>query len=103
MRQREDWLARRQTLAGTIAKYQQDGKVAIVESGMDCDGVQYWGRACVVPAHVMFVMQWEENTEKWADGPFNWHLASPEEEIEYGSRDRGMEAFEDGHPHVIYY
>ena len=99
---REDWLEERRHLAAVIAKDAEDGEVAIIESGMDCDGVKYWGRACVVPASVMAVLLWEKRTEEWADGPFYWHIERPSAEVESGSRDLGMEAFEDGHPHVIY-
>ena len=100
----KDWLAEKEAVAKRIAELAENGKVAIIESGRDCDGVEYWGNVSIIPASVVAYNHWYDETDKWADGPFYGQLArvSDTEEVEYSSRDRGMEAFEDGHPHVIY-
>jgi hypothetical protein len=103
-RQRSDWLAGRQQLAAAIAAKAENGKVLVVESGRDCDGVQYWGNTRTIAASVMSFIAFEKHTAKWADGPFYLDIERPSAEngICAGSRDLGMEAFEDGHPHVLY-
>jgi hypothetical protein len=103
-KQRSDWLKSRQQLALDIAAKAEDGMVLVVESGRDCDGVQYWGRTSTIPAAVMSFIALETHTAKWADGPFRLDIERPsmEKGIDAGSRDLGMEAFEDGHPHVLY-
>lgn len=98
---RSDWLAEREAIASRIAELAENGKVAIVESGMDCDGVQYSGRAAVIPASVMAYELFDRKTGEWADGPYSLGFARPSEKVEYSSRDLGMEAFENGHPWVL--
>lgn len=80
--------------------------ICVVWSGRDCDGVQYSGEVhwidCseggkqAVEAHV-------QATLDWADGPCHYFLMRPSEAqmIHYRSRDLAMEAFEDGHAHVL--
>jgi hypothetical protein len=74
--------------------------VAIVESGMDCDCVEYSGKVSIVPADWRAVIKHMDDAEKWADGPISFAIVSPSKArgIEYSSRDRIAEAFEDGHP-----
>jgi len=43
-----------------------------------------------------------EHENKWADGPFCLWVESPLLKRTRFSRDLGMEAFEEGHSHVIY-
>ena len=96
--------------------------IAVVWGGMDCDCVRYSGDVTIiqiadldrpyatdkdgnpfrnlraaVDAHI-------EHTYHWADGPCHHFICSIEEagRINYDSRDLAMEAFEDGHQHVVY-
>lgn len=87
-----------------VREYAHNGKVAVVWSGRDCDGVQYSGQVCLVDATVQAVDEHINHTYEWADGPCYFYLAHPihAERIQYASRDLTLEAFEDGHPHVLY-
>ena len=102
LRQATDARVARQSLISRIAELQVDGQVAVWESGRDCDSVRYRGFKCLIPATVQEFDALYEHESNWADGPFSLWVESPEREHEYHSRDLGMEAFEDGHPHVIY-
>jgi hypothetical protein len=67
--------------------------------------VEYSGRLHdPIPATRQAYYDLYDHTAKWADGPFYFSIISPSEasKIHYSSRDRTLEAFEDGHPHVIY-
>lgn len=100
-KQMDDRLAGRVAEAQQIAKVAVNGKVAVVFAGMDCDGVQYSGTRYVVPATLTHVDHCVEMYNRWADGPYSYRLASPTEKVTYTSRDLGMEAHENGHPHVL--
>ena len=90
--------------AFTIAELAEDGMVAAVESGRDCDGVEYSGKVCVIEATLAAFDKLHDDTAEWADGPFRFDLmrVSEAKKVEYESRDLVMEAHEDGHRHVIY-
>jgi hypothetical protein len=75
--------------------------VAVIESGMDCDGVSYDGKRHLIPATREAWNRLYDDIAQWADGPFNLVLASPLDPVQYRSRDNVMEAYEDGHPHSI--
>jgi len=83
----------------------EDGKIAVLESGMDCDGVQYAGKVRIVDATKEAVQAHIDHTLNWADGPCYFSLERPSvaNDIQYRSRDRTLEAFEDGHAHSITY
>lgn len=86
-----------------IAILQEYGKIAIVESGMDCDGVQYDGHVHLVEATKEAIAKEIDRILDYADGPAYFDLERPSiaHNIEYRSRDRILEAFEDGHAHSI--
>lgn len=100
-----DWMEEKQAFVDKIKFCTENGKIAIVTSGMDCDGIRYSGQVHLVDAIPVIVNHNIEEANKWADGPIYHYIMKPSEakEIEYSSRDLGMEAFEDGHPSVIYY
>jgi len=79
-------------------------KVAIVWSGMDCDGVAYSNVVTLAVPNRKVIDEAIEHEYKWADGPCSFYLAmeSDVKNLRPTSRDLGMEAFEDGHPHVLY-
>lgn len=87
-----------------IASIAEDGKVAWVESGRDCDCVEYSGRVHIVDATYQAYVELDERLGEWADGPYQLALCrvSETQSVTYESRDLVMEAHEDGHPHVIY-
>lgn len=97
-----DRLAAKASTKARLEACAEQGMVAVIESGRDCDGVQYWGRRHLIPATVMHYYRLWNHTEQWADGPFWFDFERPSAEVEYGSRDLTLEAFEDGHPHVLY-
>ena len=92
----------RQSLIRRIAELQVGGQVAVWESGRDCDSVRYRGFKCLIPATVAEFDALYEHEHQWADGPFCLWVESPLLERTRCSRDLGMEAFEDGHSHVIF-
>lgn len=79
----------------------EDGMVAVIESGMDCDSVRYSGHRSLVEATAAAVDAHIEHQTHWADGPIYFDIERPSVLVEYESRDLGMEAFENGHPHFI--
>ena len=87
-----------------MADCTENGKVALIESGMDCDCVRYSGRVHIVDATEQAVEDLFEHVAKWADGPFNLSFCKPSvaEQVQYTSRDLALEAFENGHPHSIH-
>ncbi len=98
----QDVRMRRQGLLRQLRELAEGGQIAVIESGRDCDGVRYWGRRHLIEATVQAVDALHDRLANWADGPFSLALARPSEPVEYGSRDLAAEAFENGHPHVIY-
>jgi len=97
-----DSLNGRLYLHRAIEKFQEGGKILVVESGMDCDGVRYWGRTHECDANWRAFDKLWNNLSKWADGPFSLEIVRPSTVVEYGSRDLTLEAFENGHPHSIH-
>ena len=102
LRQATEARIARQSLIRRIAELAVDGQVAVWESGRDCDSVSYRGFKCLIPATVAEFDALYEHEHKWADGPFCLWVESPLLERQRCSRDLGMEAFEDGHSHVIF-
>ena len=79
----------------------EGGMVALVISGMDCDGVEWSNDVTIVPELVADMR--EANEYAWADGPIDIVRMAPSEamKLEYHSRDRVAAAHEDGHPWSI--
>lgn len=99
--------ARRQAilqLRQRIADCAEDGQILVIESGRDCDGVEYTGRTRLIEATPAAFRALDDEIAEWADGPYELSVARPSERasIAYQSRDLVAEAHEDGHPHVIY-
>jgi hypothetical protein len=107
-----------------IAEAQRTGTaVAVVWSGRDCDCVSYSGDVSLVKLDETglapdscdangdpftslraAVDRHIEQTYYWADGPCSYYITTEAaaKQISYASRDLALEAFEDGHAHVIY-
>ena len=96
-------ITERGALAARIRACDEGGKIAMVESGMDCDCVRYSGKVTIVPATMAAYYEEYNRTAEWADGPFSFAIVRPSEAagIEYASRDLALEAYENGHPHYI--
>jgi hypothetical protein len=88
-----------------VLRLAEEGRVAIVFSGMDCDGVQYGGDVRYCPATIASARELIERQCASADGPIYWSVERPSVavKISYRSRDRILEAFENGHAHSITY
>lgn len=92
----------RAELAARIKACAHEGKVRVVESGRDCDGVEYSGgsgreiEATVAAFHLL-----ENRVHESADGPFRLSVVPWDFNEPYESRDLVMEARENGHPHSI--
>jgi len=87
-----------------IEELSVDGKVAIVCGGIDCDHARWDNRVRIVDANLTSVIAWENNYMSHAEGA-QWYDLKPMDyalSLNESSRDLAMEAFEDGHPHVIY-
>lgn len=81
----------------------EGGKVAVVWSGRDCDGVAYSGDVRLVNATLADVRRHIERYYEWADGPCNYTLMSPSTAalIHPQERDLTAEAHEEGRPQCI--
>lgn len=90
-------------LADHIGKCAHVGLVAVVESGRDCDGVEYHGYVRIIEASLEAYNRLHDDIAHHADGPFRLEIVSPAQAvgIRYTSRDLVAEAHEDGHPHSI--
>lgn len=80
-----------------------DGKVAVEIWQRDCDMAEFT-RMAVIDATTEAYHKLEDAVAQNAEGPYTLRVLSPVEAAAFKpeSRDRALEAFEDGHPHVIY-
>lgn len=87
-----------------IIECAEGGKVAVVESGRDCDCVEYSGHVRIIDATVEAFTWLDSQIGDWADGPYHLAIIKPSEAagIRRESRDLVLEAMEDGHRHAIY-
>jgi hypothetical protein len=100
--QREDVLQQKADLLAHWHEVAEDGKIAVIREGMDCDCTQY-RRVSVIP--MPGLMAWlveEDKHQQYLDGPESHYFGKPSRhEPGYKSRDRALEAYEDGHPHYV--
>lgn len=99
-----DILAKRASVALYLRTVAEGGMVALVENGMDCDCVSYTGLVREVPANVIALERAMARAYDNAEGAIQLYVMRPSQaaEIEYGTRDRAAEAYENGHAHVVY-
>lgn len=100
---RRDPMAHRAALAEQIAAHAEGGQIGIWWESTDCDHTRATGFD-LIPAQPMALVRWVYRFYDRAEGPQTWSLAGPGE-AEGGVhdvRDLALEAFEDGHPHLIY-
>lgn len=97
-----DRLAFRARFAAKVKKLSEAGMIGIEVDSTDCD----WSRATythVMPALPRAVLLYVDKLVEDAEGPTHWDLCRPSDAQPRTSRDLALEAFEDGHPHVIHY
>lgn len=100
---RHERINKRAALAALIERCAEDGKIAVVESGRDCDCVEYSGKVSIIEATARAFHAHEQGVAEWADGPFHLAIEKPSvaRGIQAESRDLALEAYEDGHPHSV--
>jgi hypothetical protein len=91
-------------LRARIAACAEGGQILVIESGRDCDGVEYSGHTRIIDATLAAFRKLDAEIGEWADGPYSLDVDRPSirGSIEPESRDLVLEAMEDGHRHVIY-
>ena len=99
-----DAARKRRGLHSSIQKNQENGKIAVIWSGMDCDCVKYLGEVHIMDADWRVIDRHIEQYYKWADGPCGYYFERPSvaKTIFYRSSDLALAAFENGHPHSIH-
>lgn len=77
--------------------------IAYVHWSRDCDMVE-GERIIILPASLAALNARIDAEHEWADGPFSYTPVSLQDAVEFEgwSRDRVMEAYENGHPHSIW-
>jgi hypothetical protein len=100
----EDSLMEKMHVARRIAEWAENGKIAVVYGGMDCDMSRWDNRVALIPANVMAYQKWYDGYMEGAEGPQWASIARPSDvaDLKSESRDLALEAFEDGHAHVVY-
>lgn len=99
LEQRREATQNRLTFLRQLVQFAEAGKIALVRSGRDCDGVEYDGNVIIVTATKQAVEAQVEGDLEYADGPMYFRLERPSvaRTLKHQSRDRVMEAFENGH------
>jgi len=100
-----DAINERGAMWARIQRVAVDGQYGVLISGMDCDCVRYSrGSILDLPTGAMAAVKFWDDHCSWLDGPESQHFVTPalaaKEPSE--SRDLALEAFEDGHPHVVF-
>lgn len=94
---------RRAAVRRAIDSVAVGGRVASVRSGMDCDCTQYFRKVTIdVPESLMKWQRDEDHHQSYLDGPESQWWEAPGED-EFRSADRALEAYENGHPSVVYF
>lgn len=81
-----------------------NGQVTVVTKGMDCDCSAFHYRTTRNRDILMAEFQGITRRYEDAEGPLQVWFEQPGDYPDcHESRDLALEAFEDGHPHVVYY
>ena len=99
-----DAARKRRSLHSSIQKKQENGKIAVIWSGMDCDCIKYLGAFHIMAADWRVIDEHIAQYYKWADGPCGYYFERPSvaKTIPYHASDPILAAFENGHPHVVH-
>ena len=87
-----------------IKKNAENGSVLIVWGQRDCDGSQSDGNTELVDAGYYSAQKFIDNLYEGADGAVWYEYAKPsaDDDIAVETRDLALEAYENGHNHIIY-
>jgi hypothetical protein len=87
-----------------IKENAENGRVLIVYGGRDCDGSQSDGYTKLVDAGYYSAQKFIDSLYEGADGAIWYEFAKPSaiSNIAVETRDLTLEAFENGHSHIIY-
>jgi len=101
----QDARIRRMTMIRQVKEFAESGKIAMVNSGMDCDCSRWENSVSIIRATVKSVDKWVNDFYANAEGPQSCRLERPSvaRKLQHSSRDLALEAFEDGHPYSISY
>jgi len=99
-----DLINERAKLKAQLDEVEYNGVIGVCESSMDCDCVK--GGSARRRPRLTLIEEWKRNEDyyHYLEGPGSMWYCDPREikRDESWSRDLIMEAFEDGHPHVVY-
>ena len=99
--ERDDPYIEKQRIIDAIAKYECDGRVLLCDRFMDCDCASSTSSR-EIPANYYAYIRAVEDIYSAAEGPGTTWLDYPGNIPESDFRDHALEAYEDGHPHVVY-
>ena len=102
-RRDESALGTRQRLYDHIDRKTVDGKISLNQSGMDCDCSKFTGGSIEFTTPRRKIERTIDQIYNDAEGPQSVWIDYPSRKQTNTSRDLALEAFEDGHPHVVYY
>lgn len=85
----DEAISERGELAARIRACAENGRIAMVEGGRDCDGVHYAGKVTYVQASLVAYNAEYCRTAEWADGPFHFAIMKPSEAVEVRYRSWG--------------
>jgi hypothetical protein len=96
-------IGERARLSKKIQTVQQGGKVAFYSWSRDCDCCESEGLE-LMPASPLRIHREIDRLYSDPEGPVSWDILPPSEYEDFipQQRDAALEAFEDGHPWVIY-
>ena len=99
-----DTINEREALLYQASRYSENGQVGIIWDGMDCDCASY-SYSSVVDASPVTLHRYVYSMLEGAEGPLSYRFVSKTSAHNYKrtSRDLALEAFEEGHSHVVYY
>lgn len=99
----DDHIANHARFVERVRACVEDGMVAVVYGGMDCDCSRWDDRVVLLPAVPVVVDKWICDYHDGAEGPQWTRISRPSRAPKKStSRDLALEAFENGHPHVVY-
>tara|TARA_R100001509_G_C4858325_1_gene212484 strand:+ start:407 stop:877 length:471 start_codon:yes stop_codon:yes gene_type:complete len=104
-RLRKDKLTAKESIINHIKSKTENGKVAVVWSGVDADCVSWGNRVDVVSSSYVQIEKMLNDTYEGSEGSIDFYYEKPSiaQKLNETSRDLAMEAFENGHPHVVYH
>jgi len=97
----DDLLRKRERINEIIKRHNCDGVIHIVWEAQDCDHV-YTKDVTQIPATFIHYVKWEDDFYHYAEGPQSHWITQPFDRPTRITRDLGLEAFENGHPHLIH-